>query len=598
MASAGAGELNRAAAAADIRTSSAIASSAAPAESSLWRRASIVVLVLTAILFFARIGARALWSSEFRWAEIAREMVLTHRYFWPTINGRVYFDKPLGSYWLIVATSYLTGTVSEAAARIPCAIAGLIAVGLLILLARRLYDLRTGVIAAFILATSFSFVFFSRTASADVATITGELAALLLFLRNEERVDGWWVMGLWVIMAATSLMKGLLGFVLPIVVIGVYSCLADGWRELGEHVLHGALAARIRWLIERNRWFFNWRTVIAVAVGVLTYYVPFAISHAETGSTKGIYMVYRENVERYFEPFDHRGPIYLYTYVIFALMAPWSVFIPAALAHAHQQRRNGADRARSERFVLVFFWATFIFFTASGSRRSYYLLPILPAAAILVARLLGTPRESLSTTVRRLLNLGYGVIVAAVLFSTLAFVPPSWFLPHPYSTLPPAPDRAFFAVYWVLAVAAIIYALAKFDSRRVTVSLCAIAYLFMFYFYVFAMPAGDAWRGERPFALRTQRTVGTNLSELAFFKSTGPVFYLGYPKPVPEYDTSAALDAAVKEGSVKWLISRRRDASRLNIPAIIVDGEAVYPWDSKRHRLNSMVLLRIGPPHT
>ena len=82
---------------------------------------------------------------------------------------------------------------NETAARLPCAIAGLLAVGLLILLARRLYDLRIGVISGFILATSFSFVFFSRHASADVETITGELAALLLFLKHEDRPAGWWI---------------------------------------------------------------------------------------------------------------------------------------------------------------------------------------------------------------------------------------------------------------------------------------------------------------------------------------------------------------------------------------------------------------------
>ena len=60
-------------------------------------------------MFFARLGARALWSSEFRWAEIAREMQLTSRYFWPTINGQLYYDKPLGSYWLVLASTWLTG---------------------------------------------------------------------------------------------------------------------------------------------------------------------------------------------------------------------------------------------------------------------------------------------------------------------------------------------------------------------------------------------------------------------------------------------------------------------------------------------------------
>src|SRR5690349_19644715 len=67
------------------------------------RVAEVSVLALAAVMFFARLGARALWSSEFRWAEIAREMLLSSRYFWPTINGHVYYDKPLGSYWLVIA---------------------------------------------------------------------------------------------------------------------------------------------------------------------------------------------------------------------------------------------------------------------------------------------------------------------------------------------------------------------------------------------------------------------------------------------------------------------------------------------------------------
>ena len=115
------------------------------------------------------------------------------------------------------------------------------------------------------------------------------------------------------------------------------------------------------------------------------------------GSQKGLAMVYRENVVRFFHPFDHRGPIYLYVYVIFGLMAPWSALLPAALVETHSLRHADAEPARADRFALVYFWATFIFFTLSGSRRSYYILPILPAAAILVARTLAYPGELRST---------------------------------------------------------------------------------------------------------------------------------------------------------------------------------------------------------
>jgi hypothetical protein len=43
---------------------------------------------------------------------------------------------------------------------------------------------------------------------------------------------------------------------------------------------------------------------------------------------------------------------------------------------------------------MVMFWATFVFFTLSGSRRSYYILPILPAAAILDREVLKRPLRS------------------------------------------------------------------------------------------------------------------------------------------------------------------------------------------------------------
>src|SRR5580692_4787281 len=455
-----------------------------------------LVLVLAAILFFARLGARALWSSEFRWAEIAREMLVTHNYFWPTINGHVYYDKPLGSYWLVLFSTPFTGGLDEAATRVPCAIAGILAVALLMLLVRRLYDARTAILSGVILATSFSFVFFSRHASADVETLTGELAALLLFHHYEDRGGGIWVVSLWLIMAATSLTKGLLGFVLPILMIGAYSCLRDGWAQLFEEISHGSLIDRLQKLIDRNRWFFNWYTVAGIAVGGFVYYLPFEISARMMGTQKGLAMVYRENVVRFFHPFDHRGPIYLYVYVIFGLMAPWSALLPAALVETHSLRRAGAEPARADRFALVYFWATFIFFTLSGSRRSYYILPILPAAAMLVARTLAYSGELRSTFARRLLILGYAIVAIAAVGGIVLLIPAWAVLPSPYDALPDLPAKSAFIVFWIVSVGAVIYAVRKFSPYRVAISIGAIAYLVMAYIYIFAMPTAEAYRGE------------------------------------------------------------------------------------------------------
>jgi 4-amino-4-deoxy-L-arabinose transferase-like glycosyltransferase len=559
----------------------------------LWRRwTALVVLLLTTILYFVRLGTRALWASEFRWAEIAREMLLTHNYFWPTINGRVYFDKPLGSYWLILVSAGITGRMDEAAARIPGAIAGVLAVALLIILAHRLYDLRTGVAAGFILATSFGFAFWARTASADIETIAGELAALVIFINHENRT-GWWVMPMWFLMAVTSLMKGLLGFVLPITVIGVYSCIGEGWPEFRFRLMHGPLGWRIGWLIERNRWFFNWRTAVAVMLAAVIYFAPFAISYADTGSTKGMYMVYRENIERYFAPFDHRGPIYLYAYVIFGLMAPWSVFLPAALVYAHISAKAASTKLRSDRFVLAFFWTIFIFFTVSGSRRSYYILPILPAASILVARTFMSAEKDLSESCRSLLKGGFGLVLSALVLSLLILVPPRALLPQRYAYLPSLPYRGIFVVCWIFSLSIAVCTFIRYSRTRMLLSVSVLSYLLLFYLFMFVMPAGDQWRGEKSFAKTTRHLIGGNSANLVSFKTQPPVFYLGFAKPVPEYDTLAELESAIQRGQVKWIILRQRDVSILDMQVHEAASEPNYPWDSREHRLNALVLINL-----
>jgi 4-amino-4-deoxy-L-arabinose transferase-like glycosyltransferase len=552
------------------------------------------VLVLAAILFFARLGARALWSSEFRWAEIAREMLVTHNYFWPTINGHVYYDKPLGSYWLVIFSTPLTGGLNEAATRLPCAIAGLFAVALLMLLVRRLYDARTAILSGVILATSFSFVFFSRHASADVETLTGELAALLLFNHNEERGGGIWVVGLWLIMAATSLTKGLLGFALPLLVIGAYSCLRDGWAQLFQEISSSSMTDRIRRLIERNRWFFNWYTVAGIAVGGLVYGLPFEISSRMMGSQKGLAMVYRENVVRFFHPFDHRGPIYLYVYVIFGLMAPWSALLPAALVETHSLRRAGAEPARADRFALVYFWATFIFFTLSGSRRSYYILPILPAAGILVARTLAYPGELRSTIARRLLTVGYAIVAFAAIAGIILLIPAWAILPSPYDALPDLPAKLAFIVFWSVSVAAVIYTIRKFSAYRVAISMGAVAYLAMVYIYIFAMPAAEAYRGEKPFGYAVLNKIGGSTDHLVLYKTEGPLFYLNPPKPLPEFENKQELQDAIAKGDAKWMIVRRRDMPKLETPTTIDLSEASYPWETHYNYRNKVVLVRLG----
>ena len=464
------------------------------------------------------------------------------------------------------------------------------------LLVRRLYDQRTAIIAGFVLATSFSFVFFSRHASADVETVTGELAALALFLRYEDRRARWWVLGLWLIMAITSQTKGLLGFALPILVIGAYSCLRDGWRELAARLLHGPLGARVAWLVDRNRWLFNWQSVVAIPIGFAVYYLPFWMSQRMTGSHKGLEMVYHENVVRFFHPFDHRGPIYLYVYVIFALMAPWSVLLPAALVEAHDRRSAGVEPARSDRFALVYFWATFLFSHCPARAAAITSCRFFPPARSW-SRASSQPRRARGLR-RGLLAAGYALIAIAVVAAAVGFLPPSWILPGLYANLPPAPDRIALAIFWIASVAGIAYALSGVTSSglrpaRIAISFGIIAYLSMAYVFIFAMPAAEAYRGEKPFGIAVMQRLSNRTDGLVLYKNLGPLFYLD-PPPLPEFEKIDDLKKAIAEKNVRWVIARHRDVPKLDVPMTIVATEASFPWEGPDSYRNKVVLIRIG----
>jgi 4-amino-4-deoxy-L-arabinose transferase-like glycosyltransferase len=560
-----------------------------------WYGAAAVALA--ALLFLARLGVRALWASEGRWAEVVREMLLSSNYFWPTINGHLYYDKPLLSYWFIVAAAHLTGGLDETAARLPSAIFGLAGVVLIIALARRLYDRSTAAWAAFILATSFSYTFYSRHASADVETTTGVLAALVLFIWHRQRRDGWWVVWMWLIMALTSLTKGLLGFALPLFIMGWYSLLEEGAGVLYARITSGPVSARWSWLRQRLAWFFNFKTPVAILAAGALYFLPFAVSNSRAHSDAGLYMVFRENLLRFFEPFDHRGPIYLYVYVLFGLMAPWSVFIPAALLEVHRKARSSAARALADAdlFALVYFWGTFALFTLSRSRRTYYLLPILPAAALVVARLLSEDAARLWAPARRLMKIGYGVLAAAVILCGATFLLPVSMRPGPLAGLPPSPAWAVFLAGWLFCLGAIFYTWSGFSVRRAALSTAAMAYLALFFIFIVAMPRAEVYRYERSFARAVRANVGANTDQLALFRVWGPglVYYLSTPAPIALFNSTQQVAAFARSQGGAWVITRAMDVPNLELDKQVRAAEPELAWDSPSQNGNRYVLLRV-----
>lgn len=143
----------------------------------------LCLLACTAVLLTLGLGQRELWGAETRWANIALQMLQSGDYFDPYLKGSAYYDKPLPSYWLITATAWLLGGLNHWSLRLPSVIGAWLSVWLVYALGEQLYRKGTGLLAGWLLATTFYFIFWSRVATADILTVFGVLAAVWWYCR-------------------------------------------------------------------------------------------------------------------------------------------------------------------------------------------------------------------------------------------------------------------------------------------------------------------------------------------------------------------------------------------------------------------------------
>lgn len=322
----------------------------------------VAILAAACALLFVGLGTRSLWYLEGRWAEVTREMFLTRDFFHPTIGGEPYFDKPLLTYWLVAAVSALTGRLDEWATRVPSAVSGIITIAATMWLGRRLWSAKAGRVAGAILLTSHGFLFWCRTANADAENLAAIMLAIAWYWGHRDRPNFTSFLGFYLIVFVGALMKGLPAVVIPVLAI------------LPDIVVH-----------KRWRQVLTPAHVLAAIIGLAIYLVPFwyaSHTNPSTYQANGLALVFRENVVRFFRPFDHKGPVYLYLYVWPEFLLPWApLFVAAVIGLLTAWKRLDANT----RWLLYAAAVIFAFFTISGSRRNYYVLPLLPFASLMIA---------------------------------------------------------------------------------------------------------------------------------------------------------------------------------------------------------------------
>jgi 4-amino-4-deoxy-L-arabinose transferase-like glycosyltransferase len=355
------------------------------------------------LLLFLSIAAFYLWSlgslplvgpDEPRYAEVAREMLARHDLITPTLGGLPWFEKPPLLYWLMIAGYRVLG-VSEYAARLGPAICGLLTAVFVYWIGKtieRSSDASSpvtgesaeqrrdglGRFSALVWLSSLGAIVFSRGASFDIVvtmTVTGALACFFVWhVRSapgagrdagepQARMPAL-LIGFYLFVGLSLLAKGLIGIVIPFGVIGSYFLLRREWPH--RRILQSLL----------------WGVPLAIAVAAV-WFGPMLSRH-------GWKFVDQFIVQHHFARFvsnkyHHPEPFYFYVLVLVALSLPWTMFLGAAFFGSRRWQWRGG-RPLDRFCVFAFSWIALpvVFFSFSESKLTAYILPALPAVALLI----------------------------------------------------------------------------------------------------------------------------------------------------------------------------------------------------------------------
>jgi 4-amino-4-deoxy-L-arabinose transferase-like glycosyltransferase len=327
------------------------------------RRYIFALLVISALILFFKLGERDLWEpDETRYAVIAREMRETGQWGLPRLNGTIYPEKPPLFFWMVNLSVFFLGENSELANRLPSALAGLITIFLTFFFGERLFSSRTGFLSGLILATCLCFPQLSRWMMLDSLITLLFLLTLFCFHLGYEKDEGrrryYLLAGLF--MGLGVLTKGPLAYLsLPIFLIFAFF-----QKELKKF-----------WCYDLFLGFLVSLTV------VLIWLIPACLMGGED-YTKLI--LFEQTVGRLSGNISHSHskPFFFY-FIRFPIeFIPWIVFLPTAFVLALQ--KDEAIKKKGLLFLSIWFLLIFILLTFSKGKKDNYLLPLYPAAALIV----------------------------------------------------------------------------------------------------------------------------------------------------------------------------------------------------------------------
>ncbi|HEU4352658.1 MAG TPA: glycosyltransferase family 39 protein [Burkholderiales bacterium] len=387
------------------------------------KRTSSVLWAALALVWLAALAVRPLYKpDEARYGEIPREMVASGDWLTPRLNGFKYFEKPPLQYWM-TALAFKVFGVNDWSARLWAGLAALAGVGVVFGAADRLFSPPAGAYAAAIVASCPLYLLLGQVNTLDMGVTLFLSAAAFAFALAQrpgatvgERLH--WMLAFWAACAAAVLTKGLIGIVLPLGTIALYTIGRRDWGLLRRlELARGGLL----FLVLAAPWF------VAVSLANPEFAYFFFVQEHWLRFTTHIH--------------HHQRPPWFFLPVLALGVWPWLLALVAGWAAA---LRPPATREFSPAFFLgLWIVVVFGFFSASGSKLPPYILPLVPALAVLGGAFL-------SEKPRRRLLFAQGLFAAGV---AVAIGGVAWYV----GTLP---DDAYYGLGsgyspWLAAAAAI-----------------------------------------------------------------------------------------------------------------------------------------------
>jgi 4-amino-4-deoxy-L-arabinose transferase-like glycosyltransferase len=511
------------------------------------RRDTLLLLLAGTILFLPGLGARDLWNpDEPRYAEVAREMLLTGEYLVPHLNGDLYTQKPPLQFWAMAAAARLTGRLDEAAARLPAVISAIAAMWLVHRLGLRLFGRRAAWFAVAAFATCSKVLWQGRIGQIDMLLVALVTAAVWFWVRSWTEERPRLVLGFYLFAGLGTLAKGPVSLLPPL--FGILLFLL--WRR-------DRAGFRRLWL---------GRGLLLYAAVALAWLVP-ATLHAGPDYLRAIAL--RQTVERYAEPWHHFQPWYYYLEILPVDFFPWSLLVPGALV-AGWTALTGRAR-EGLRFAIAWCVATLVFFSVSPAKRTVYILSLYPGLAIA----LGAGLDAIAAAWPRYRRwIVWPLAGLAVLLLAAAALVPRQAARHAVELAPLGAGvvAQLVALLLVLAIAAaaaawlarrgaIVPAVSALALGLATATLAAVLWL---------LPRFDSVKSARPLSEELLRRVGPG-EPYAIYPRIDSSF-LFYTHKVCELPANEAeLRAYAARSGRVWLLIKKEEIGKLQPPIGMVE---------------------------